>query len=92
MLDVAAIAARARFVVDAEQGLILTNRHVVTVGPVRASATFQNKEEVECVAVYRYALPWLCVLRKAVFRPECLPVATGTPSMTSACFALTRSL
>ena len=35
------------FVVDAERGLILTNRHVVTPGPVVATAVFQNREEVE---------------------------------------------
>jgi S1-C subfamily serine protease len=34
------------FVVDAERGLILTNRHVVTPGPVVATAIFQNREEV----------------------------------------------
>ncbi|MGB0867854.1 MAG: hypothetical protein ACPGSC_15185 [Granulosicoccaceae bacterium] len=32
------------FVVDAEQGLLLTNRHVIGAGPVRATATFQNQE------------------------------------------------
>jgi S1-C subfamily serine protease len=41
------------FVVDAERGLILTNRHVVTPGPVRAQAVFLNQEEVELEAVYR---------------------------------------
>ncbi len=41
------------FVVDAERGLILTNRHVVTPGPVRAEALFKNQEEVELTAVYR---------------------------------------
>ncbi len=41
------------FVVDAEHGLILTNRHVVTPGPVIATAVFQNREEVELQAVYR---------------------------------------
>ena len=35
------------FVVDAERGLILTNRHVVTAGPVTAQAVFLNREEVE---------------------------------------------
>ena len=35
------------FVVDAERGIILTNRHVVTPGPVKAFATFLNREEVE---------------------------------------------
>ncbi len=41
------------FVVDAERGLILTNRHVVTPGPVVATAVFQNREEVELTPVYR---------------------------------------
>ena len=41
------------FVVDAELGLILTNRHVVTPGPVTAQAVFLNREEVELRAVYR---------------------------------------
>lgn len=41
------------FVVDAERGLILTNRHVVTSGPVTAEATFLNREEVQLYPVYR---------------------------------------
>jgi len=41
------------FVVDAERGLILTNRHVVTPGPVTAQAVFLNREEVELKPVYR---------------------------------------
>ena len=41
------------FVVDVDQGLILTNRHVVTPGPVVAQAIFLNQEEVELVPVYR---------------------------------------
>ena len=41
------------FVVDAEHGLILTNRHVVTPGPVTAEATFLNHEEVQLYPVYR---------------------------------------
>jgi pro-apoptotic serine protease NMA111 len=41
------------FVVDAEKGLILTNRHVVTPGPVVAEAVFLNNEEVPLKAVYR---------------------------------------
>lgn len=41
------------FVVDAERGLILTNRHVVTPGPVRAQAIFLNQEEVDLIPVYR---------------------------------------
>ncbi len=41
------------FVVDAKRGLILTNRHVVTPGPVTAQATFINREEVDLQPVYR---------------------------------------
>ena len=41
------------FVIDAKRGLILTNRHVVTPGPVTAQATFLNREEVELYPVYR---------------------------------------
>ncbi|HLU06699.1 MAG TPA: trypsin-like peptidase domain-containing protein [Woeseiaceae bacterium] len=41
------------FVVDAERGIILTNRHVVTPGPVVAEAIFLNNEEVELKPVYR---------------------------------------
>ncbi len=41
------------FVIDAARGLILTNRHVVTPGPVTAQAVFQNREEVALHPVYR---------------------------------------
>jgi pro-apoptotic serine protease NMA111 len=41
------------FVVDAERGLILTNRHVVQSGPVIAEALFLDREEVELIPVYR---------------------------------------
>ena len=41
------------FVVDAEMGLILTNRHVVTPGPVVAEAIFLNNEEVRLTPIYR---------------------------------------
>lgn len=41
------------FVIDAKRGLILTNRHVVTPGPVTAQAVFLNREEVELKPVYR---------------------------------------
>ena len=41
------------FVVDAKRGLILTNRHVVTPGPVTAQAVFMNREEVQLYPVYR---------------------------------------
>ncbi|MFW2372357.1 MAG: S1C family serine protease, partial [Gammaproteobacteria bacterium] len=41
------------FVIDADQGLILTNRHVVQAGPVTAEALFSNREEVELKPLYR---------------------------------------
>ena len=41
------------FVVDAERGIVLTNRHVVTPGPVVAEAVFRNNEEVRLTPIYR---------------------------------------
>ena len=41
------------FIVDAENGIILTNRHVIGAGPVRATATFQNQERLDLVPLYR---------------------------------------
>ena len=41
------------FVVDAERGLILTNRHVSRLGPAVHRATFHNDEEVDLRVVYR---------------------------------------
>lgn len=51
--ETASSSVATGFVVDAEQGLILTNRHVVQPGPVVADAVFLNNEEVELQAVYR---------------------------------------
>ncbi len=49
----AASAVATGFVVDAERGIILTNRHVVEPGPVVAEAVFYNHEEVPLRALYR---------------------------------------
>lgn len=46
-------ATATGFVVDAEQGLILTNRHVVTTGPVVAEAVLLDNEELPIRAIYR---------------------------------------
>jgi S1-C subfamily serine protease len=67
------------FVIDAERGLILTNRHVVTPGPVIAEATFLNREEVELRAVYRDPVHDFGIYRydpaKLHFiKPEALPL------------------
>lgn len=41
------------FVVDAERGYILTNRHVVGAGPFWGFVIFDNHEEVDAYPVYR---------------------------------------
>ncbi|KAI8866800.1 trypsin-like serine protease [Ramicandelaber brevisporus] len=41
------------FVVDAEQGIILTNRHVACAGPFEGEAIFLNQEKAELRTIYR---------------------------------------
>ncbi len=41
------------FVIDAEQGIVLTNRHVVQPGPIVAKGVFLNREEIELTPIYR---------------------------------------
>ncbi|KAG0326037.1 serine protease [Dissophora globulifera] len=41
------------FLVDAERGIILTNRHVVSPAPILALAILSNYEEVELRPIYR---------------------------------------
>ncbi|MCA9570369.1 MAG: trypsin-like peptidase domain-containing protein, partial [Myxococcales bacterium] len=40
------------FVVDAERGIVLTNRHVVGSGPQVARALFPNQEEIAIEPLY----------------------------------------
>ncbi len=40
------------FVVDAQRGIILTNRHIVSTGPVKGEALFANQEEIELDRLY----------------------------------------
>lgn len=40
------------FVVDRTQGIILSNRHIVTSGPITATATFGNYEEITLTQDY----------------------------------------
>jgi S1-C subfamily serine protease len=49
----ASFSVATGFVVDLKRGIILTNRHVVTPGPVVADAIFLNKEEVDLIPIYR---------------------------------------
>lgn len=57
------------FVVDASRGIVLTNRHVIQVGPTRALATFDQHEEVDADVVYRDPLHDFALLR---FNPAAL--------------------
>ncbi|KAL0079035.1 trypsin-like cysteine/serine peptidase domain-containing protein [Phycomyces blakesleeanus] len=41
------------FIVDAQQGIVLTNRHVVSSAPIVAQAVLTNYEEVDLKPVYR---------------------------------------
>ncbi len=47
------VSSATGFIVDAEQGIILTNRHVVGSGPISMTATFQNLERIDVVPLYR---------------------------------------
>ncbi len=49
----ASVSMATGFVVDAEHGLILTNRHVVQPGPVVSEAVFLDYETVDVQPVYR---------------------------------------
>jgi S1-C subfamily serine protease len=40
------------FIVDATRGIILTNRHIVTPGPVTAKAILINNEEIDLTPLY----------------------------------------
>jgi S1-C subfamily serine protease len=51
--DAAGNSYATGFVVDAERGILLTNRHVVGAGPARAEAVFLNNEEVPLQPLYR---------------------------------------
>ncbi len=49
----ASVSQGTGFIVDAERGLILTNRHMVHAGPVLSEAILLNNEELELEAIYR---------------------------------------
>ena len=51
--DPALTSEATGFVVDAQKGYILTNRHVVGAGPFWGHCVFDNHEEVDCYPVYR---------------------------------------
>ncbi|KAK7204199.1 trypsin-like cysteine/serine peptidase domain-containing protein [Myxozyma melibiosi] len=49
----ALVSEATGFVVDAERGLIMTNRHVVGAGPFTGFAVFDNHEECDVHPLYR---------------------------------------
>ncbi|KAK9479408.1 trypsin-like cysteine/serine peptidase domain-containing protein [Lipomyces japonicus] len=49
----ALVSEATGFVVDAERGLIMTNRHVVGAGPFTGFAVFDNHEECDVQPIYR---------------------------------------
>ena len=49
----ASVSVATGFVVDAERGIILTNRHVVEPGPVSSQAVLLNNEEIDIWPIYR---------------------------------------
>jgi S1-C subfamily serine protease len=51
--DLSKTSQASGFVVDAERGYVLTNRHVVGAGPFTGYIVFSNQEEVEAFPVYR---------------------------------------
>ncbi|KAK4935487.1 hypothetical protein LTR28_010353, partial [Elasticomyces elasticus] len=57
------------FVVDAERGYILTNRHVVGAGPFTGYCIFDNHEECDVYPVYRDPVHDFGILR---FDPEAI--------------------
>lgn len=92
----ASFSVATGFVVDQRRGIILTNRHVVTPGPVVADAIFLNKEEVDLVPIYRcvhFSDRWLLKLCSCdSHRPTvCMPCITEIPCTTSASSGSTRA-
>jgi pro-apoptotic serine protease NMA111 len=51
--DDASSSSGTGFIVDLEHGIVLTNRHMVHVGPIRAKGITLDHEEVELKPIYR---------------------------------------
>ncbi|KAH3901392.1 probable Pro-apoptotic serine protease NMA111 [Saccharomycodes ludwigii] len=51
--DQALVSEATGFIVDADRGIILTNRHVVGSGPFVGFAVFDNHEECDLIPIYR---------------------------------------
>jgi S1-C subfamily serine protease len=51
--EIPGVFSATGFVVDAKRGIILSNRHVVSVSPIVAQAVLSNYEEIELKPIYR---------------------------------------
>ncbi|KAI0899750.1 Pro-apoptotic serine protease NMA111 [Annulohypoxylon nitens] len=73
--DAACASEATGFVVDAEKGYILTNRHVVGAGPFWGYVVFDNHEEVDAYPVYRDPVHDFGILRFDPKAIKYMPVA-----------------
>ncbi|CAG8980910.1 hypothetical protein HYALB_00012790 [Hymenoscyphus albidus] len=76
--DPALTSEATGFVVDAERGLIMTNRHVVGSGPFWGYLVFDNHEEVDAYPVYRDPVHDFGILRFDPKAIKYMPVAALT--------------
>ncbi len=72
----AGVSEATGFVVDAETGYILTNRHVVGTGPFWGRAVFHNQEEADAYPVYRDPVHDFGILR---YDPKASPYIDAVP-------------
>ncbi|KAI2464537.1 Pro-apoptotic serine protease NMA111 [Annulohypoxylon bovei var. microspora] len=73
--DAACASEATGFVVDAERGYIMTNRHVVGAGPFWGYVVFDNHEEVDAYPVYRDPVHDFGILRFDPKAIKYMPVA-----------------
>lgn len=73
--DAALTSEATGFVVDAEKGYIMTNRHVVGSGPFWGYCIFDNHEEVDAYPVYRDPVHDFGILRFDPKKIKYMPVA-----------------
>ena len=85
--DAASSSEATGFVVDAEKGYILTNRHVVGAGPFWGYCIFDNHEEVTLTKFLQPKVYVLTGIPSAMYIP-----CTGTPSTTSEYYDSTPKL
>ncbi|KAI1113446.1 Pro-apoptotic serine protease NMA111 [Nemania sp. NC0429] len=76
--DAACASEATGFVVDAERGLIITNRHVVGAGPFTGYVVFDNHEEVDAYPVYRDPVHDFGILRFDPSTIKYMPVSALT--------------